>query len=658
MGDLFNKNFLISFLLCILIMMAWSKWLMPPLPTQETTTQNTAFEKTETAQPTTQIVVPTYNTPTTVVQTGWHFLNVPSTDDAILGSIDQTTGFKAEVIISSKTGSIRACTLSEHKLICEDESIRYPLLKEITFKNGTTLDSFRLSKMVINGRTELFDLSDDIWRIDPIQTNNNNASQTIVCTATLVDSNNAPILNIQKKYTYKKENYELDFELTLFNQTQNPISVASIDMQGPVGFIKADTRMDQRSVTVGFVKSENRISAEQERNSTSPTDDSVLLEKPDDTHLSWIGGTNKFFAAVLRPLPQTNQKYVDFIADEKVHAVIKAQDPDDASQNILSSQFKLNTSMPIAVSGINNYKFKIYLGAIDPRIFADEKYGLQFFDYHNLEPAVGCNFCAFEWLTTGLMTMLDILYSIFFHNYGIAIIILVILVRIVLHPLTKKGQISMMGMQKIAPQMEELKNKYGDDQKLMQKKTMELYREAGFNPVMGCLPMLLQMPIWIGLYTAVGSYIAIRHEGLFPTGFFPGGFNWINDLSAPDRLIPFSALGITPFELPLLGTIDAFNLLPFLLAIGMYLQQKLMTPATTTTMSSQMEQQQKMMKIMMPIMMLLFLYIAPSGINLYIMASTFGGVIEQKVIRKHIKKQEELEKKQPVVVDRPKRKKK
>jgi len=636
-------------------MMAWNQFFMPPLPPQGETTQRVPIVQPK-ALAVAQVASPNKSNTTQAHAKGWHFLNAPSTENITLGSKDKSTGYKAEIIISSKTSAINACTLSEHKLVCEDESIRYPLLKEVTLKNGLTLDSYRLGTMVINGRTETFDLSGDIWRIGSLQTNN--GIQNLTCTAVIVDTNKVPMLEIQKTYTYSKNNYELDFALTVVNKTNQPITVASIDVQGAVGFLKEDARMDQRSVTVGFVNSDNRISAEQERNSTSPTDDSVLLEKPKGTHLSWIGGTNKFFAAVIRPLPQTNATYVDFILDDKVHAVIKAQNPDDASQNVLSSQFKLNTSMPIQASGVNNYNFKIYLGAIDDRIFNDEKNGLLYSDYHNLAPAVGCTFCAFGWLTTGLMTMLDTLHSIFFHNYGIAIIILVILVRIILHPLTKKGQISMMGMQKIAPQMEELKKKYGKDQKLMQQKTMEMYREAGFNPVMGCLPMLLQMPIWIGLYTAVGSYVAIRHEGLFPTGFFPGTFNWINDLSAPDRLIPFSAIGITPFDLPLLGNIDAFNLLPFLLAIGMYLQQKLMTPATTSTVSSQMEQQQKMMKIMMPIMMLLFLYIAPSGINLYIMASTFGGVIEQKVIRKHIKEQEEREKNNPTVVDRPKRKKK
>jgi len=144
------------------------------------------------------------------------------------------------------------------------------------------------------------------------------------------------------------------------------------------------------------------------------------------------------------------------------------------------------------------------------------------------------------------------------------------------------------------------------------------------------------MPIWIAIYTAVDANVALRHEGLFPASW-----HWITDLSAPDRLIPFSVLGIKPFNLPLMiGYVDAFNFLPVLMAIAMYLQTKFTAQPAAVT-SPQMAQQQKMMKYLMPIMMFVFLYGAPSGLNLYIMASTFGGVYEQYIIRKHIRKEDE-----------------
>jgi len=217
-------------------------------------------------------------------------------------------------------------------------------------------------------------------------------------------------------------------------------------------------------------------------------------------------------------------------------------------------------------------------------------------------------------------------------NYGIIIILLVLLVRTLLHPLTKKGQVSMMKMSKLGPKVEEIKKKYGSNPTEMNKRVMEMYKEQGANPMLGFMPMLIQMPIWISLYSAINASIDLRGAKFLPF--------WITDLSAPDMLFTFPVVTV-----PLLGwNIDAFNLLPILLAVGMVFQQKLMSPAQNAAMNPQMAQQQKMMLIMMPAMMLIFLYTAPSGLNLYIMASTFGGIIEQKVIKKHIKEQEEKEK--------------
>jgi YidC/Oxa1 family membrane protein insertase len=149
---------------------------------------------------------------------------------------------------------------------------------------------------------------------------------------------------------------------------------------------------------------------------------------------------------------------------------------------------------------------------------------------------------------------------------------------------------------------------------------------------MGMLPMMVQMPIWIALYSAVYSSIELRGAAFLPF--------WITDLSAPDALFRFPA-----FTLPLFGKLDSFNLLPILMGVAFYLQQQLMPSQANTAANPQMAQQQKMMKIMMPLLFPLMLYKGPSGVNLYIMASTFAGVIESYVIRKHIKEQEEEESK-------------
>jgi YidC/Oxa1 family membrane protein insertase len=221
----------------------------------------------------------------------------------------------------------------------------------------------------------------------------------------------------------------------------------------------------------------------------------------------------------------------------------------------------------------------------------------------------------------------------FIGNYGVVIIILVFLFRLAMHPVTKKSQVSMSKMTKLAPMAEEIKKKYANNKAEMNKQMMSLYKKQGASPIMGFLPMMVQMPVWIALWSAVYASIELRGEGFLPF--------WITDLSMPDALYRFP----TTIIVPLLGTkIESLNLLPLLMGVAMYLQQKLM-PHQGASANPQMAQQQKMMMIMMPLMFPLMLYKAPSGVNLYIMSSTFAGVFEQHIIRKHIREKEEVESK-------------
>ena len=206
--------------------------------------------------------------------------------------------------------------------------------------------------------------------------------------------------------------------------------------------------------------------------------------------------------------------------------------------------------------------------------------------------------------------------------------------RLAMHPVTKKSQVSMRKMTKLAPKAEEIKKKYANNKAEMNKQMMALYKEQGASPIIGFLPMMVQMPIWIALWSAVYASIELRGEGFLPF--------WITDLSMPDALYRFP----TAIIVPLLGwKIESLNLLPLLMGVAFYLQQKLMPSQAAGSANPQVAQQQKMMMIMMPLLFPLMLYTAPSGVNLYIMSSTFAGVFEQYVIRKHIREKDEAESK-------------
>ena len=229
------------------------------------------------------------------------------------------------------------------------------------------------------------------------------------------------------------------------------------------------------------------------------------------------------------------------------------------------------------------------------------------------------------------MALMKLMYG-FVHNYGVVIMILVFMMRLVMHPITKKSQVSMMRMQKLAPMMEEIKKKYAGNKAEMNKKVMALYRDQGISPFASMLPMMIQMPVWIALWTAVYASIDLRGAAFLPF--------WITDLSAPDALLRFKAVTV-----PLLGwEIDSFNLLPILMGVVMFLQQKLMPHSQSTAQTNpQVAQQQKMMMIMMPLLFPIMLYKGPSGVNLYIMSSISAGVLEQIIIRKHIREKEQAE---------------
>jgi YidC/Oxa1 family membrane protein insertase len=207
-------------------------------------------------------------------------------------------------------------------------------------------------------------------------------------------------------------------------------------------------------------------------------------------------------------------------------------------------------------------------------------------------------------------------------------------------------------MQAIQPEMERLKEKYKDDQQKLNQEMMNLYREKGVNPAamgLGCLPMFLQMPIWIALYAVLYFAVELRHTPAF-WGVFQrmtgGEWLFMADLSAQDHFFMFPA----PLDLGFL-TLESINLLPILMMGVFFLQQKY-TTAPTTAQSEQAQMQQRMMKWMIMIIPLM-LYKAPCGLTLYILTSTGVGVVESYRVRKHLR---ELEA-QGRLFEQPKKKK-
>ncbi|MBN4080726.1 membrane protein insertase YidC [Caldithrix abyssi] len=187
-------------------------------------------------------------------------------------------------------------------------------------------------------------------------------------------------------------------------------------------------------------------------------------------------------------------------------------------------------------------------------------------------------------------------------NYGIVIIIFAILVKILLNPLTKKSFQSTRRMQEVQPKIQLLKEKYKNDPQKLNRAQMELFKEEGVNPMGGCLPMLLQMPILIAFFSVFRSTIEFRGAPFF---------GWITDLSTPDTLTTIAGFPI--------------NLLPFLMGLTMFFQQKLMASPSGGT-------QQKITMYFMNVFFLFMFYSFPSGLNLYYSVFNILSIVQQKYL--------------------------
>ena len=226
-----------------------------------------------------------------------------------------------------------------------------------------------------------------------------------------------------------------------------------------------------------------------------------------------------------------------------------------------------------------------------------------------------------KWILLGL----NALYRLC-GNYGVAIILLTIVIRIILFPLNQKSFRSMKNMQALQPEITALQQKYKGDPKKSQAEMMKLYKEHKVNPMGGRLPLLIQMPILIAFFRVLQNAIE-----LWGAPFFL----WMTDLSEPDALMRFSTgKSVVPF----IGRmVDGhgyifLNVLPILMLLVFYIQQK-MTPSGMSA-SPEQQQQQKMMGVLMPLMFGVIFYNMPAGLNLYFAASTLLGIIQQKYMIK------------------------
>jgi YidC/Oxa1 family membrane protein insertase len=207
-------------------------------------------------------------------------------------------------------------------------------------------------------------------------------------------------------------------------------------------------------------------------------------------------------------------------------------------------------------------------------------------------------------------------------NYGIAIIFLTMTVRLIMFPISRKQAMMAKKMQDLQPYLVEIKEKYKDDKEASTRETMALWKRHKVNPAAGCLPALIQMPIFVGLWQCLNNSVALRHSK----------FLYIQDLAAPDMVMHL------PFTIPFINA-EYLNILPFGVVALMLVQTKLFAPPPTTP---EAEMNQKMMKYMMIFMAFMF-YKVPSGLGLYFITSSLWQICERLLLPKMIKQPKEVD---------------
>lgn len=308
--------------------------------------------------------------------------------------------------------------------------------------------------------------------------------------------------------------------------------------------------------------------------------------------VKWTALKSKYFSLILKPLVATKDQF--YYIDRNGMLVTGV----DVTDNAVPAGATIENA------------FRLYVGPIDIAT-------LKRFD-QDLEETIDYGF--FGGISKALLAVLRFCYSLV-HSWGLAIIMLSVLLNILLFPLTLKSFSSMQKMQALQPQMEKLKKLHKDNPQKLNKDIMELYKKYKINPLSGCLPMLLQMPIFIALYQALMRSIELRNAK----------FLWIDDLSSPDAVR-------IPITLPILG--NSINILPLIMVAAMVIQQKMSSRSMGGAVTDEQKQQQKMMLIMMPIMFGFIFYNMPSGLVMYWIINTVLTIIEQRASLKNIEVEE------------------
>jgi YidC/Oxa1 family membrane protein insertase len=498
-----EKRVVIAFVLSILVLLAWSLLFAPKPPKAPPKEEVTQVEKEKAAPETVETPIAKAPPPSKEV----------------------------EILPTLKDKEIKVET---------------PLYKAVFTNAGPTVKSFKLKKYrkTPDANSELIELvhlgksGEDFLKIDFNHESNPETHKTLYhvdAESLSLEPDSAPQdltfkavrsdgVSVDQTFRFYPDKYQIDLLVSLRNQSENQIQG---NLRAHVKNIPTKDRGRLSFVGVALLLDGKLKELE-------PKDKEIKEERNLSGQIGWVAYEDEYFMSAIVPDEQEEGSFKGGLLPSGVLKASYMTPPISlGSQEQASSRFTL------------------YLGPRELSVL--KQLGKQ------LDLAL--NFGFFDIIARPMLSALRF-FNKYVKNYGISIIIITILIKILFWPLTHKSYKSMKEMQKLKPLMDKIRQKYKHDKQQMNKEVMALYRTYKVNPMGGCLPMAIQIPVFIALYNLFGKSIELRHAPFML---------WINDLSAPDRLFSF------PFEIPFMSPPYGIPVLTLLMGATMFITQK-MTP--------------------------------------------------------------------------------
>jgi YidC/Oxa1 family membrane protein insertase len=546
-----EKRLILAFAISFLVMIIWSYLYVPKKGQNISGTEGTQEETKQgvsesiTTRATTALVPPAPEAETVVAS-----MNPPEEKEVVI----DTPLYSA--IFSNKGASIKGFILKRYRATKEPDSLNIELINlkdddkhsfSIGFDDGSNGEGERPFYSVSEESVTLADGA---------------APKELTFKCLRPDG-----VEIDQTFRFYPDRYDIDIFITINNHSGTP-------SKGNINAYLRNLPAQRRNFSYSFTGAALLLDDKLNEIKTKKMKEDKLLSG----RIGWIAYEDDYFITAVIPEEQKEGSFIGRLSSSGIVEVVYI-----APSNIVRPLEKVSSG------------FTLYMGPRDLELL--KKTGKE------LDKAI--NFGLWNIIAKPLHFLLRYFYG-FVHNYGVSIVILTVLIKIIFWPLSHKSYKSMKEMQKLQPLMAKIREKYKDDREQMQRELMGLYKTYKVNPMGGCLPILIQIPVFFALYRILANSIELRHAPFML---------WITDLSAPDRLLNFS------FSIPFMSPPYGIPVLTLLMGASMFVQQK-MSPAPG-------DPSQAKVMMYLPVIFIVMFINLPSGLVLYWLTNNVISILQQ-----------------------------